>query len=173
MSRSARFVFSLLLAICLLSLLAGCGRYHLGRHAEPPFRSIYIRPASNDSFAPQVQAIISQQLREQFIRDGLLQVETEGEADAVLEIVLRNYRRDVAATRTDDTAVAEKLRHRLIAVCTLTDARTGQVYFRDRRVEGAADSFPGERPIQGEFQAMPVLAGDMARRISAEVLQVW
>jgi hypothetical protein len=162
--------------ICLaiaLSLLAGCARYNLGRHAEPPFRSIYIKPASNESFAPQVQTLISQQVREHFIRDGLLQVENEADADAVLEIVLRNYQRNVAATRTDDTAVAEKLRLELMAYCTLVDNRTGKVYFRDRPVAGVAQAFPRDRAQQEEFQAMPILAGDMARRISYEVLQVW
>lgn len=173
MARAAHLLLRALLGALLLAQLSGCGRYHLGRHAEPPFRSVYVRPASNESYAPQVQAIISQQLREYFVRDGLLQVESEGEADAVLEVVLRDYRRRVAATRTEDTELAEKLRHELAALCTLTDARTGQIYFKDRLVHGTADSFPRDRPLQGEFQAMPVLAGDMARRISLEVLQVW
>jgi uncharacterized protein (DUF2267 family) len=160
-------------SLLLLALLSGCGRYQLGRHAEPPFRSIYVRPVSNETFAPQVQAILSQQLREQFLRDGLLQVESESEADAVLEVVLRTFNRRIAATRPEDTTVAEKLRLELTAFCTLTDSRTGQVYFENRPVLATAQSFPQDRPQQEEFQAMPVLAGDMARRITYEVLQVW
>ena len=172
MTRLPRFHFCLSLLL-LVFATSGCGRYHLGRHAEPPFRSIYIRPASNESFAAQVQTIVSQQLREEFIRDGLLEVASESEADAVLELVLRDFERDIAATRSDDTAIAEKLRLELTAYCTLTDNRTGEIYFKNRPVQASAQSFPQNRPQHEEYQAMPVLAGEMARRISYEVLQVW
>lgn len=162
-------VFLLLISL----LLTSCGRYHLGRHSEPPFRTIYIRPASNESFAPQIQAIVTQQLREEFIRDGLLEVTSEAEAHAVLEIVLRDFNREVAATRSEDTTLAAKLRLELTAFCTLTDNRSGEVYFNDRPVQASAQSFPQDRAQQEEYQAMPILAGEMARRISYEVLQVW
>lgn len=164
-----------LLSLGLLTLLfaSGCGRYQLGRHAEPPFRSIYIRPVANDTFAAQAQAILSHQLRNQFIRDGLLEVDNERDADAVLEVVLHQFDRRVAATRAEDTEVAEKLELDLLAHCTLVDNRSGEVYFRDRPLTATAESFPQDRPQQAEFQAMPVLAERLARQIAYQVLQVW
>lgn len=164
----------LLFASLLIGLLTtGCARYQLGRHAEPPFRSIYVKPVSNASFAPQAQAILTRQLRENFLHDGLLQVENEADADAVLVIVLRDFDRQIAATRVEDTELADKLRLELLADCTLLDNRTGRIYFENRPVSATVDTFPGDRSQQAEYQAMPVLTRNLARRISYEVLQVW
>lgn len=168
----AGFMVCLMIA-ALVATLSGCGRYHLGRHVDPPFRSVYVRPVSNESFAPQAQVILSQQLREHFLRDGLVQVENEGDADAILQVVLKDFRRRVAATRTEDTEVAEKLRLEFVAHCTLSDSRTGKIYFEDRAINATGQSFPGDRPQQAEFQAMPIIVEELARRISYEVLQVW
>jgi hypothetical protein len=168
-----RIAFAVALLAASLLALAGCGRYQLGRHAEPPFRSIYIAPVANAAFAPQAQAILTQQIREALLHDGLVQVATIDHADAVLEVVLRDFQRTVAATRIDDTGLAEKLRLELRADCTLTDSRSGRVYFRNRAVSATADAFPEDRPQQAEFQAMPVLTHNLARRIAYEILQVW
>lgn len=173
-SRLHQTFLGLVLAGLLVSLLSsGCGRYQLGRHVEPPFRSIYIKPVSNTSFAPQAQAILSLQLREDFLLDGLVLAAHEGDADAILEITLRNFDRQIAATRQDDTEIAEKIRLALSASCTLLDRRTGRVYFKDRPVSATADSFPDDRSQQAQYQSMPVLTRNLARRISYEVLQVW
>lgn len=175
MPASLRQPAILLVFTCLFSalLLGGCGRYQLGRNAEPPFRSVYVKPVSNASFAPQAQALLTTQVREAFLHDGLVQVRTEDEADAVLEIVLQDFRRTVAATRIEDTGLAEKLRLELRADCTLSDSRTGQVYFKNRLMTATADSFPEESSQQAEFQTMPTLTQNLARRIAYEVLQVW
>lgn len=170
--RGASFLFLCLLVVTL-AFLSGCARYQLGRHAEPPFHSIYVQPVSNASFAPQAQAVLTLQLREAFLHDGLVQVENLDEADAVLRIVLKDFQRRVAATRVEDTALAEKLRLQLEADCTLTDARSGEVYFENRPVTATADSFPEERSQQAEYQTMPILTHNLARRIAYEVLQVW
>lgn len=168
-----RRLFLLLSGLMALWFVSGCANYQLGRHAEPPFRSIYVKPVSNATFAPQAQAILTSQLRENFIHDGMLQVENEADADAVLEVVLRDFDRQIAATRQDDTEIAEKLRFELLADCTLSNNRTGEIYFENRPISATADSFPGDRSQQAEHLAMPVLTRNLARRISYEVLQVW
>lgn len=153
--------------------LAGCGHYELGRHEKPPFRSVYVKPVANASFAPQAQALLTTQIREAILYDGLLEVRTEDEADAVLEVVLQEFDKHIAATRTDDTGLAEKLRLQLKADCTLLDSRTGEIYMNNRSVVATADSFPQDSSVQAEFQSMPVLTQNLARRIAYEVLQVW
>lgn len=171
--RQRCFPFLILAGLVAAVLAGGCSRYQFGRYAEPPFRSVYVKPAANATFAPQSQALLTLQLREAFIHDGLLQVENEARADAVLEIVLSDFERDVAATRQTDTEIADKLRLELTALCTLSDNRTGKIYFEKRPVSATADAFPGDRSQQAEYQAMPVLTRNLARRISYEVLQVW
>jgi len=166
--------FPALAAIFLTAILfSGCSHYQLGRDAKPPFRSIYIKPAVNESFAPQAQALLTMQIRDALIRDGLLQIHDESEADAILEVTLKTFDRRVAATRTDDTGLAEKLRLELAAHCTLADNRTGKIYFKNRPVSATSDAFPQDSSAGAEFQSMPVLTDRLARRIAYEVLQVW
>ena len=58
----------LILTSVLVGLLSACKSYHLGSPTEIPFKSIYIKPVSNKSYAPQAQAIVSAMLRENFIQ---------------------------------------------------------------------------------------------------------
>lgn len=163
----------LLLLVLATFVLSGCGHYQLGRDAKPPFRSVYVEPVVNESFAPQAQALLTTQIREALIHDGLLEVRGKGEADAVLTVVLKNFEREVAATRTDDTGLAEKLRLDLAAEITLSDRRSGETYMLRRNVSATADAFPEESATRAEYQSMPVLTHNLARRIAYEVLQVW
>lgn len=174
---SARWSAPAIIAVIILppclALLSGCANYRLGRHAEPPFRSIYIKPVANESFAPRAQALLTSQIADIFARDGLVQVATVENAEAILEVTLIDFERHITATRADDTAIASKLRLELVANCTLIDGRNGRVFFENRRITASAGAFPGEAGLQSEFQEMPVLTRNLARRIAHEVLQVW
>ena len=174
-----------LVSLVVLGLLSGCASYHLGAPAELPFEAIYIRPASNDSFAPQAQAIVSSQLRQQFIRDGRVHlVDNETAADAVLDVNLAEYDRRGGARRSSDTVVASDFDISLSADVSLYISGTGDYLFESRKIAGrtktyienpyAADSALRTQAYQqSEYQAMPVLARDLARNIADEVLSVW
>ena len=93
-----------MLALFALAFISGCNSYQLGNPVELPFESIYIKPVSNDSFAPQAQALLSTQIRDVFIRDGRTKLVTSREAaDAVLLINLTDYKRYAAARQSEDT----------------------------------------------------------------------
>lgn len=171
-----------LLLLAFLAILAGCaGPYQLGRHSEPPFRSVYVKPISNESYAPQVHALLSSRIAEEIARDGLVRIASEHDADATLEVVVRDYTRRIAATRPEDTVIAAKLDLNLVANCTLTDNRTGKIYFQNRQVEANSHFYP-EHPddqrfpqsaLLSEHQSMPILASNLARDISRTILQTW
>jgi len=172
----------LLLGIALS--FSGCAHYRAGTGAELPFESIYIRPAENDSFAPQAQALVSAQVREAFIRDGRLKVlADESEADAVLLITLTEYDREAAARFGDDTVEAQAFDLELTALVSLYHAGQGDFLFANRSVserklayvQDLYDEDPGENQgfVQAEYQSMPRLARDLSRRIADEVLSPW
>jgi len=172
-----------LLFFVVLGLFSGCASYQLGAPAELPFKTIYIRPTSNDSFAPQAQAIVSSQLRKQLIRDGRVQlVSNEAEADTVLAVNLAEYRRSSGARRSTDTVVASDFIISLTADISLYNPSKGDYFFEDRRLTGSTKTYtenPYETGLrtqayqQSEYQAMPLLARDLARIIADEVLSVW
>ncbi len=165
--------------------LVGCSHYQIGKPANTPFRTVYIEPVINRSYAPQAQALISTQVREYILRDGRVRVVGPHEADAILSITIDNYGRDASAVRGDDTALASKFNMRLSARCTLVDARTGNVYFRDRETDTDIDAFfdfglgldedepPTLQGLQSEYQSMPILTEKLSRQIGNLVLHTW
>lgn len=174
-----------MLTLFTVAFTSGCKSYQLGNPVELPFESIYIKPVTNDSFAPQAQALLSAQIREAFIRDGRTQVLSKAEAaDAVLFINLIEYKRRAAARQSVDTAVAAGFSLTLLSEVSLFDQNKGDYFFQNRVIQKSANAFvndPYATPagtqtqdfLQSEYQAMPRLTRELARRIADEVLSPW
>jgi len=170
-----------LLFICLLT--TSCSHYTLGTEGKLSFTSIYIEPVANKSSLPQAQEIISEKLRSVFEKDGRVTlVNSPQAADVTLTVILRNFRRDVSAVRETDTGLASKFTLTLESVCALSDNRTHSVLFQNRLVSVEASSFtdkgipaivgPGNQQ-QSEYNTVPVLAQELADKVSHVVLDVW
>ena len=173
------------LALFTLAFISGCNSYQLGNPAELPFESIYIKPVSNDSFAPQAQALLSTQIRDAFIRDGRTKLVNSREvADAVLLINLTEYNRYAAARQSEDTTAAASFSLVLAAEVSLFDQNKGDYYFMNRIINESSSAYVGnpyatttvtqtQDFLQMEYQAMPRLTHDLSRRIADEVLSTW
>lgn len=163
-----------LFALGVLACLFGCQHYQMGSPATLSFDSIYIEPIRNDSFAPQAQALLDQQLTMAFMEDARVKVAREDDAEALLSIVLVDYRTNISATEESDTAVGRSFNLTLVAHCTLVDAQTGDVLFlRDIPVSATVDAFADEGFQQSEYQAMPVLTRNLAKNIRDLTLSGW
>lgn len=173
------------LTLLTASFISGCKSYQLGNPAELPFQSIYIKPVANDSFAPQAQALLSSQIRSTFIRDGRTKLVTSEEAaDAVLIVNLTDYDRRAAAFQGKDTEVASDFDLTLFAEVSLFNQNTGDYFFQERVVQETSNAFvnnpyadpqlpPTQDFLQSEYNAMPRLTRDLARKIADEVLSPW
>lgn len=184
MKNTLQSISAYLVVIALLSLV-GCSSYRLGTPAPIPFDSIYIRPANNESYAPQAQAIVSSQIREAFITDGRLKIVSDPEeADAVLIVKLKEYKRQAGARDSNDTTSALDFDLQLIADISLYNQNAGDYYFTERTVTerstayinnpyGGADVTEQQSYAQSEYQAMPRIARDLGRKIANVVLSPW
>lgn len=174
-----------LLAVLTAAFISGCKSYQFGNPVELPFESIYIKPTTNDSFAPQVQALLSAQVRDAFIRDGRTKLVTNREsADAVLLVNVIEYNRRAAANRRVDTALASSFNLTLAANISLFNQNEGGYYFQESKIRKSSSAYV-ENPystrgtgktqnfLQSEYQAMPRLTRDLARKIADEVLNPW
>ena len=104
----------------LLGLGSGCSHYRLGTSTPLPFATLYVAPTTLKILLPQAQAITTAQIRAAFLRDSRVTlVNSPGTADAILEVEISDYRRDVATQRRDDTGLARKFTLNLITRCTL------------------------------------------------------
>lgn len=171
-----------LVSIVVLSLLNGCANYQLGSSAEIPFKSIYIKPATNHSFAPQAQPIVSAQIRETFIRDGRIKlVAKEADADAVLFVDLTDYESTGGSRNSNDTTISNDFDLRLTAEVSLLDQSKGDYLFSKRSIQSRTTAYIGNPYAdseiisyqQSERQAMEKLAREIARKITDEVLSPW
>ena len=168
-----------------LALIGGCNSYKLGNPVALPFESIYIKPVSNDSFAPQAQTLLSTQIRDAFIRDGRTKIVTSREAaDAVLITNLNEYNRRAAARQSVDTNAAASFRLVIAAEISLFNQNKGDYYFQERIIKESSSAYVNnlyatpavaqtQDFLQMEYQAMPRLTQDLARRIADEVLGTW
>lgn len=183
-TRNFRLQMLITLAL-VLATVTGCRSYQLGHPSELPFESIFIRPATNDSFAPQAQALISSDLRESFIRDGRVKlVADEADADIVLLINLTEYDRTPGARANDSTRKGFSFDITLGAIVSLYDQNTGRYLFQNQSVDASATAYT-ENPYLpagslntqtyhiAERQAMPNVTRLMAQKIADRILGVW
>lgn len=163
-----------LLALAALLLTSGCAHYKLAEDSTAPFRSIYVEPVANRSYAPQAQALLTRQLVDAFQQDGAVAVAASPEAaDAVLSVTLESYDRALDATDPDDTGVARSFELGLTARATLLNQADGTAYFRDRRYTVKEAAYTHDGLIQAEYQTMPVLTLNLSKSIKDSVLGTW
>jgi len=186
-SSSARLVPALLLSAAaafggLLSVV-GCG-YQLGTPQAAPlaFSTLYVAPVKMRALIPQADAVLTGALREHFAKDGRVTLAaTPDTADAILEITVRNYSRETATADPTDTGLARKFTLVLLAEATLRDsANSGgsnnaarSAYFTARPIEVRRDIFADGGQQQAEYQALPLLAQDLAAKAIHTVLDTW
>jgi len=175
------FLTSAVLAFGGLLLISGCG-YQLGTPQTAPlaFSTLYVAPVKLRALIPQADAILTGALREHFSRDGRVALAAHPDtAGAVLEITIRNYRRETATADPSDTGLARKFTIVLLAEATLragtadTAAGAAKTYFTARPIEVRRDIFADDGQQQAEYQILPILAHDLANKALHAVLDTW
>ncbi len=173
-SKPTRALARILSAVTCLLFAAGCANYQLGSGSTPSFRTLYVEPVVNKTLLPQSQPLVSTRLRESFARDARVQLTNSSTAaEATLLVVINDYPRDVAAVREGDTGLARTFNGTLGVTCTLRDNRTGAAIFENRPITAVREVFTDSGLIQGEYQALPLLAEALATKVVRTALDVW
>ncbi|HWA10903.1 MAG TPA: LPS assembly lipoprotein LptE [Opitutaceae bacterium] len=171
---SSRFSVLRLLLLAGSLGLAGCSHYHLGGGGTLAFHTLYVAPVGNKTLLPQAVPLVSTTLREAFLRDGRVTVVgSPGEADATLTLTLTGYDREVATVRPGDTGLARTFTLTLGATATLHDNRSGRDLFTARHVDAGRDAYTDSGQLQSEYQALPLLAEALAKKVAHAALDVW
>lgn len=155
-------------------LQAGCSSYQLGTGTKAKFSTLFIAPVASQAMIPQAQVLVTTQLREAFIHDGRVMLVNSAEsADAVLQVTLTGYDRAVAVSLPTDTGLARRFDVNLRAQATLTDNRTKQALFAKRPLTAQRGVFTDSGLIPSEYQALPLLAEQLAGETIHAVLDTW
>ncbi len=162
-----RLAHRLTLAAVLL-LHAGCAGYRLGPGTGLAIgaRTIEITPFPNQTEEPRLSPALASALRRQIQTDGTYQLETRGKGDLRLTGNIIQYRRVGVTFQPDDLATARDFELRMTAQIKVLHCRTGQVLL-ERAVTGRTLIRAFDDPASAERQALPLLAGNLARRIAA------
>ena len=170
-SRISAYIFFVLIFAQVIN--SGCASYHLGQSAETPFRTLYIEPVSNRSFAPQAQTLLNENLIEAFLRDGNVRIVDKSQAEATLRVTLTRYDREIAARQENDTFLGRTFGVTLEAQVSLLDNLTGNIYISSRTLTANDNILIDDGLPQSEYQTMPVLTRSLAQKIKNTVISVW
>lgn len=156
----------------ILAIFSGCSHYHLG--SKPlPFNTLYIEPVRNTSLAPQVQAPLTAQLRQTFLRNTSLTLASEESADATLSTTVTNYTRSATATREEDTDIGRSFAISATVKCSLTDNKTGKVLFSNRTISASVNASTDGGFQESEYRAMAAITENLSLQIKSLVVSVW
>ena len=144
----------------------GCAGYRLGptNGLEAREKSVLIEPFANHTLEPRLTDPISSQLRKQLQRDGTFQLATGSSADILLTGVITRYQRVVLTLSPNDVLTAQDYRITVTAQVTARERSTGRVLL-DQPVTGSTLIQVGTDITSAERQALPLLAGDLARNV--------
>jgi hypothetical protein len=157
-----------LLAVCGAALLAGCAGYRLGPTSGQAAgeRSVQIVPFANRTDEARLSDAVTTALRKELQRDGTFRVATRDPGDIVVNGSLTRYERREISLVADDVATARDYNVSLTAQITARERGTGKVLF-DQPITSHTLIRVSPDLTNTERQALPLLATDLARRVTA------
>jgi hypothetical protein len=151
----------------------GCAGYHVGPVTKRNFKSIAVPMFRNTTLRPQIEAQISNAVIQRLQQDGSLIIETEPRADVVLKGSIIKYTREALRSLRSDTGVPREYEITITVRVEATDRRTGETVLKSTLVEGKTDVFIGEDQQSAEEQALPLVADDIAKRVTGLLVENW
>jgi hypothetical protein len=158
-----------LLAVLLLA--CGCA-YTVGpvNGVLAKDKSVQVVPFANQTLEPHLTDEVTSQLRKSLQQDSTYRLATHGDGDIVVSGTIIGYDRLELNFATADTLTATDFRISLRAHVTATDRGSGKVLF-DKPVGGFTLVRAGADLTSSERQALPLLAADLAKNITALLVE--
>ena len=155
-------------AALTLLLGTGCAGYRLGPTAGFPAgaRSIAVTAFKNSTQEPRLVSALNNALRKQLQQDGSYQLETRGDGDIQVSGEITTYQRTAIGFQPGDVLTAQDYSISLTAHVRATEVATGRLLL-DRDISGRTTLRIGSDLASAERQAVPLLAADLARNVTA------
>ncbi|MDL5045402.1 LPS assembly lipoprotein LptE [Oscillatoria amoena NRMC-F 0135] len=160
-----------LLAIALV--MAGCG-YSAGptkRTAYADVKKIYVPMIKNQTYEPNIQAMLTDTLINRFNNDGTFETTSLADADAVLDVTLTMVERNPLRFATANSLVAQEYQLILRADFVLKN-KSGRI-LNARSAEGITTFFVSNDLISSQRQALPLAGEKLADHIVSQIADAW
>jgi hypothetical protein len=152
----------------LTLIVTGCAGYSLGptNGMTAGEKSVQISPFINQTMQPRLTDTVTSQIRKEIQRDGTYQLSSKGDADIVVSGTLTSYQRLELTLEANDILTVTDYRLSLTAHVVARERATGKAIL-DQPVTGYTLMRVGSDLPSAERQAMPLLAGDLAKNVTA------
>ena len=153
---------------CLaLLVLSACAGYKLGptNGLQADAKTIQINPFPNQTIEPRLGDALAAAMRNSLQHAGTYRLSTPGNADVIVNGVITDYSRGGLSFVPNDVLTVRDFRVSATVQVTARDAVSGKVLV-DRRVTGYTLVRAGADLTSAERQALPLLAEDLARRVT-------
>ena len=156
--------------LAVVVCLAGCG-YRLGptNSVIAGDKSVQITPFSNQTLEPRLGDAVTTALRRQLQTDGTYHVATHGHPDIVVSGVLTRYHRHELSFEPKDVLTVRDYRINVTAKVTARESGTGKIIF-EKEFNGYTLIRVGSDLTSSERQALPLLAEDLAKNITSQLV---
>lgn len=161
------FLFFLLSAL----LISGCLGYKLGPSNGYPAgaRSIQVLPFQNQTVEPRLSAPVTAAVRKSLQQDGTYSLSTHaGEGDLLLQGTITQLERTPLSYNPNDTLRTLDANLTLYTHVTVTDRHSGKLLLDKTLLSRTTIRLDSDQ-TSTEQQAIPLLADELARRITSYV----
>ena len=147
---------------------AGCASYRLGpvSPAIPAGQAVEVGLFQNATPLPGLSESVNISIRRELQRDGTFALATGGDGDVLLTGSIDAYRRSPVSFQPRDILSVRDFEVELVTRVRAADKATGQVLI-DRELTGRTTVRLGGDLASAERQALPLLAGDLAKQTVA------
>ena len=165
-----------LLAILAFGPLSGCAGYRVGNTSGRDLqgvRSVYVPVARNTSLQPDLQMTVTNAIIRRFNSDGTLEVNQNANADSELDVTITNVQHTAIRSSTSDILVTAQYQLTIQATATYVNRRLGRKIFENVGVTGSTTFFTQSDIQEGERQALPLAADDLANNAVKLITEGW
>jgi len=176
MSLSATRTALALLSILVLGPLSGCAGYRVGNTSGRDLqgvRSVYVPVVRNTSLEPNLQMTVTNAVIRRFNSDGTLEVNQNSNADSELDIVITGVNHTPIRSSTSDILITAQYQITIQATATYVNRRLGRKIFENVAVSGSTNFFTQSDIQEGERQALPLAADDLANNAVKLITEGW
>jgi hypothetical protein len=164
--------------LVLLAVLAlsGCAGYRVGNTSGRELqgvRNVYVPVVRNTSLSPDLQMTVTNAIIRRFNNDGTLEVNQNANADSELDVVITNVQQTETASSRSDLLVAAQYQLNIQATATYVNRRLGRKIFENVTVNGKTNFYIQSDIQEGERQALPLAAEDLANNVVKMITEGW
>jgi hypothetical protein len=164
------------LLLPLLGLLSGCAGYRVGNISGRDLQgvhSVYVPVVRNESLEPDLQMVATNAIIRRFESDGTLSVNQDANSDSELDVTITDIQRQAIRSSTTDVLLTSEYQLTIEAKATFINRRLGRKIFENVSVSGSTSFFTQADINEGERQALPLAAIDLANNTVSLVTEGW